>query len=114
MLKEIWNAFKKTNVLTDMVQEVGQMLDLGESMFKESSTALMHERDWESIAEELYSKDKQVNSIEQKVREQIVTHLSLGHTADLSACLILMNVVKDAERIGDYCKNIFEIAKFYK
>jgi len=24
-----------------------------------------------------------------------------------------MSVVKDAERIGDYCKNIFEVGKFY-
>ncbi len=25
-----------------------------------------------------------------------------------------MSVVKDAERIGDYCKNIFEVGKFYR
>ena len=25
-----------------------------------------------------------------------------------------MSVVKDAERIGDYCKNIFEVGKYYR
>jgi phosphate uptake regulator len=25
-----------------------------------------------------------------------------------------MSVVKDAERIGDYCKNVFEVGKFYE
>ena len=30
---------------------------------------------------------------------------------DVPACLVLMSVVKDAERIGDYCKNVLDAAK---
>ena len=30
---------------------------------------------------------------------------------DLPACLVLMSVVKDAERLGDYAKNIFEVTE---
>jgi phosphate uptake regulator len=32
----------------------------------------------------------------------------------VAACLALMSVAKDAERIGDYCKNVFEVGQFYK
>ena len=28
----------------------------------------------------------------------------------MPACLVLISVVKDAERIGDYCKNLLEAA----
>ena len=75
---------------------------------------LMRKVDWAKAADELYAKDKDINAIEQSVRHRILTHLSVGNQQDLSACLMLMSVVKDAERIGDYCKNIFEVGKFYR
>jgi phosphate transport system protein len=97
-----------------MISQVGRMLQAGEWMFTKASDVLLLTEDWKSAADELYARDRRINQIEQSVREGIVTHLAMGHQADLSACLILMSVVKDAERIGDYCKNIFEVGKFYR
>ncbi len=114
MLKEIWHALRGKDALSDMVAEVADMLESGEWMFDRASTALMSDADWSEVADELYERDRHINDTEQKVREMIVSHLSVGNKADLSPCLVLMSVVKDAERIGDYCKNIFEIAKFYR
>jgi len=114
MLQELLNALKGTDALGEMISQFGQMLRAGRWMFEQSSSVLMRTADWSAIAEQLYARDRQINQIEQQVREQIITHLSLGNQADLSACLVLMSVVKDAERIGDYCKNIFEVGKFYE
>ncbi len=114
MLREILKALKGTDVLVEMIAQVGQMLQVGQWMFDKAAEVLLREVDWNSIADDLYKHDRRINEIEQKVRERIITHLSLGHKADLSACLVLMSVVKDAERIGDYCKNIFEVGKFYR
>ena len=114
MLKEILKALKGKDVLSEMIAEVGEMLDAGKWMFERASEALMRKADWSALAEELYGKDRQINEIEQGIRERIVTHLGLGHPGDLSACLVLMSVVRDAERIGDYGKNLFEVAKFYR
>ena len=114
MLREIIRALKRHDALVEMVAQVGEMLDADKWMFEEASQALLRAVDWSAIADELYARDRQVNAIEQKVREGIVVHQTLGPKADLSACLVLMNVVKDAERIGDYCKNIFEVAKFFR
>lgn len=114
MLKEILKALKRTDVLSEMVAGVGEMIGAGKWMFERASEALMKRTQWDAMAGDLYARDRQINQTEQNIRERIVTHLSVGHPADLSACLALMNVVKDAERIGDYCKNIFEIAKFYR
>ena len=45
------------------------------------------------------------------IRRSLVNHLSLRVGHDAPACLVLMSVVKDAERLGDYCKNMFEVAE---
>ena len=114
MWRQIVNALKGTDMLTEMISQLGQMLEEGRWMFGRSSEVLMRRVDWQGLAKELYEHDRRINQIEQTVREQVITHLSVGNEADLGACLILMSVVKDAERIGDYCKNIFEVGKFYQ
>lgn len=112
MLKEILHALKHTDPLAEMIEQFALMLDAGKWMFEQASTAVLTRADPSELNDELYGKDRQINAFERQVREKIVTHLALGHQADVAACLILMSVGKDAERIGDYAKNIFEIGKF--
>ena len=114
MLGDLIRALRRTNVIPEMFGQVVEMLEIGQWMFSQASEVLMRETDWHAVADELYAKDRQINKIEQRLRERIVMHLAAGSKADLSACLMLMSVVKDAERIGDYCKNIFEVGKFYE
>jgi phosphate uptake regulator len=52
-----------------------------------------------------------VNSLQKDIRKRVVEHLSLQPTVDVAACLVLMSVVKDAERLGDYCKNLYEVTE---
>lgn len=113
MLREILNALKGKDTLGEMFTEIGKMLQAGRWMFGQASEVLMRKADWEGICDSLYERDREINHIEQSVRERILTHLSMGNQGDLAACLIIMSVVKDAERIGDYCKNLFEIGRFY-
>ena len=113
MLREIFRAFRQRDVVQDLSGHVGQMLDAARWMFEQASSVLMRKADWQEVCDLLYTKDREINTIEQQIRERIVTHLSVGNQADLPVCLVLMNVVKDAERIGDYGKNIFEVAKSY-
>ena len=114
MWKEIIKAFRRKDVVRELSIHLGEMLDAGRWMFDQAAEILMREADWQSISGLLYDRDKQINQTEQQIRERIVTHLATGNQADLAACLVLMSVVKDAERIGDYCKNIFEVGRFYR
>ncbi len=114
MLKEIFRALRGVNELSEMIGQLGQMLDIGQGIFERAFEVLMRSAEWSKVSDELYANDKSINEIERKIREQIITHLSVGHQSDMAACLVLMSVVKDAERIGDYGKNIFEIGKFYR
>jgi len=114
MLREIINAFRHKDVTNELHAKIGQMLDASAWMFEQACDVLMRKADAETVRDPLYERDRQVNHIEQAIREQIVTHLSVGNQGDLAPCLVHMSVVKDAERIGDYCKNIFEVGKFYR
>lgn len=113
MLREILNALKGTDALGEMLNSIGKMLEAGHWVFRQASEVLMRKADWSHIAESLYERDREINLLEQSVREKILAHLAVGNKTDLAACLIIMSVVKDAERIGDYGKNIFEVGKFY-
>ena len=114
MLRELINAFRRRDVVGELESQIGQMLDAGQWMFEKVADVLTRQVDPSEIAQQLYEKDRRINEIEQNIREQIITHLNLGNQCDLAPGLVLMNVVKDAERIGDYCKNIFEVGKFYR
>jgi phosphate transport system protein len=114
MFKEIIHAFKRQDEVKDMTSQVGEMLDAGYWMFDQACAVLLRKAAWGDVHGPLYERDAQINHAEQAIRERIVTHLSVGNSADLAPCLVLMSVVKDAERIGDYCKNIFEVGKFYQ
>lgn len=114
MWKEIFNAFRHTDVVDTLEGMIGEMLDASEWMFQQVSDLLDHKIQADNLRGPLYEKDRRINQLEQIIREKIVTHLSLDNPQDLGPCLVLMSVVKDAERIGDYCKNIFEVGKFYQ
>ena len=61
------------------------------------------------IQENIYNKDKSINLKERDIRKQILVHLATNPVCDLSACLALISISKDAERLGDYIKNFIEL-----
>ncbi len=114
MFREIFDALKRRDRIADLVGELMEMLDLGLWMFTHACDAAQRKVDDGDVAEELYQKDQRINRLERHVREQLVVHLVTGHQQDAGTCLVLMSLIKDAERIGDYCKNIFEIGRAYR
>ena len=64
------------------------------------------------VKKDIKKTDRQVNKAEREVRRALVVHASVrGASADIPMVLVSMSIVKDAERIGDYAKNIFDIAR---
>ncbi len=113
MWRELWRALRGTDALAEMTAGLGEMLDIGRWMFEQASRVLARSANWNELADKLYAEDRRINQTERRIRERIVAHLTTTGSADLAPCLVLMSVVKDAERIGDYCKNIFEVGKLY-
>jgi phosphate uptake regulator len=63
-----------------------------------------------TVADEVRRTDRQINLTEIKIRRELVVHASVHGGVDTPEVLVFMNMVKDLERIGDYNKNIFDLA----
>lgn len=110
MWKNIRSLFRKNDLYTQALHESYTMLDLDLEMY-EASVASLRQSDTAEIPIDIYQIDKQINSYERDVRRKVMTHLTISGPADLAAGLVLVSVVIDIERIGDYAKNIYDLAK---
>ncbi len=73
--------------------------------------ALVGGTDPEAVGKQISKTDRGVNKAERRVRKALLVHASVrGTDADIPLVLSSMSIVKDAERIGDFAKNIWDIA----
>ena len=63
-----------------------------------------------TVADEVRRTDRQINTTEMEIRRELVVHASVHGGVDTPEVLVFMHMVKDLERIGDYNKNIFDLA----
>ena len=105
------DIFRKDNWSSATSARVGEMLDICVSMNKFVHGVLIEGLSDAEAQAKLFDRDQRINVLEREVRRSVVTHLALERRAeDIPSGLVFMNVVKDAERIGDYLKNIFDVA----
>jgi hypothetical protein len=105
------DIFRKDNWSSATSARVGEMLDTCVSMNKFTYRVLIEGMNDAEAQAKLYDRDQHINVLEREVRRSVVTHLALEQRSeDIPSGLIFMNVVKDAERIGDYLKNIYDVA----
>jgi len=109
VVKALYDAWRSGQVMRHMYNELLQMLEACEWMFATSAKVLFDGEDPGPVKDDLYDTDRMVNRCERRIRKELVEHLTLRPSGDLPAGLVLMSLIKDAERIGDYCKNLFEI-----
>lgn len=90
-----------------------EMLEDGRHIFDAASNLLLAGGDPEVIRKDLFRTDERINLTEQKIRREIVVHGAVYGSVALPSSLVVMSLVKDAERIGDYAKNLFDLAKLH-
>lgn len=91
-------------------RQFGQMLEDGRHVFDAACNSFVGGTDPAVVGKDLFATDKRINKIEQAIRRELVVHVAVSEKVDYPLCLTLMSLVKDAERIGDYAKNIFDLA----
>ena len=109
MFKQIFNMFKSDSLFEQALGECHEMLDIDLTMFKASIESL-RKSDSADINIDIFSMDKKINAFERDVRRKVMTHLAVGGKEDIGSGLVLVSVVIDIERIGDYTKNIYDLA----
>jgi len=110
--KNVLSLFRKDDLYTQALEESHQMLDIDLKMF-EASVESLRRYDDGTIPVDVYAMDKQVNRFEREVRRKVMTHLTVSGPADVASGLVLVSVVIDIERIGDYAKNIYDLARYH-
>ena len=111
MFKNLLSFWKGKDFLVQVLEDFKIMLDDSETMFEAVCAQLLDGTKEPGLKEKIYAIDKQVNNLQKEIRKRIVEHLTLQPTVDVNVCLILMSVVKDAERLGDYSKNLYEVTE---
>jgi len=109
MFKQIFEIFKSDSLYEQALSECHEMLDIDLTMFKESIKSL-RKSDTAAINIDIFAMDKKINEFERDVRRKVMTHLAIGGKEDIGSGLVLVSVVIDIERIGDYTKNIYDLA----
>ena len=109
MFKQIFEIFKSDSLYEQALVECHEMLDIDLTMFKASIESL-RKSDLADIDIDIYAMDKKINEFERDVRRKVMTHLAIGGKEDIGSGLVLVSVVIDIERIGDYTKNIYDLA----
>ena len=109
MFREIFKLLAKDNLQVQALNQCYEMVDICHEMVLASVESLRR-RDDAAVDIDIYEMDKKLNAFERGVRRKVMTHLSLGHTGDISSGLTLVSIVIDIERIGDYSKNIHDLA----
>lgn len=111
MFKNLLHFWKGKDFLNQVLEEFKNMLDDSQIMFDSVCKKLINDEESPGLKDKIYEIDRKVNSLQRDIRKRVVEHLSLQPSVNVPTCLILMSVVKDAERLGDYCKNLFEVSK---
>ncbi len=109
MYRDLLNIWKGSGLLRLCVDDLLKMFDISEMMFSAG---------WEMITgsgkvEDLYRIDRQLNELQIAIRRRILEHLAINPAQDINSSFVLAILVIDLERIGDYAKNLDEIAKHY-
>ena len=111
MLRALLGILRTHDPLQAIGESFGQMLKLTLQMtLAAGDIAFGGEANPEGRTR-IYDLDVEVNQLERLIRKRIVAHLSIpGSRVDVPYCLLLMSLAKDVERLGDYAKNLSEVA----
>ncbi|MCB9897760.1 MAG: hypothetical protein H6825_07140 [Planctomycetes bacterium] len=92
-------------------QHFSQMIEDGRHVFDAACNTVLGGTDPGVVREDLHKTDQRINRLEQQIRRELVVHMTVREKAEIGTCLKFMSLVKDAERIGDYGKNIFDMGQ---
>jgi phosphate uptake regulator len=100
------------SVIESVEELLVQMLRDGRTVYDAAAGAVFGGGKSRETKKEVKGTDRGINEAQQDVRRALMLHASVTADVDLPLVLAYMSVVKDAERIGDYAKNIYDLAKY--
>ena len=106
MFDRLFGSEKGSRLVEAAFEDVSTMLGQSAKMLDYSLSALL---DNQPLEVDLDALDDVVDEGERMVRRTILQHLTVNPQQDLVASLILVSMVQDAERIGDFARGLAEL-----
>ncbi len=101
-----------TDLLDSIDSKLSEMLTNSMHAYDITMNCLLGDTNLETVREDLYNTDNAINELHKEVRREMIIHSAVNsRNLDIPLLLSYMTMSKDIERIGDYCKNLFEIAE---
>ena len=98
--------------LDNIDAKLSEMLTNSMHIYDVSMNCLLGDTNLDTVRDDLYATDKAINELHREVRREMIVHSAVNsRNLDIPLLLSYMTMSKDIERIGDYCKNLFEIAE---
>ena len=108
----MFSIFRNSDQLEAVEQQLVQMLANCENAFRLAIAAVFDEMDVIEAGQLLGAVDRELNKTERAIRRELLVHGTVrGAEVDQGLMLTYMSLAKDIERIGDYCKNIWNLAQ---
>jgi len=110
VFKDIVKLWNSDDLLSQAWDESYKMMVLSNEIFNQAIKYLRNGENKETIIA-LKKRDMEINAYQKNVRRKVVTHYAVSQDInDLPNGLVLLNMVVDVERVGDYTKNILDLA----
>jgi phosphate uptake regulator len=109
----VMSFFRKSSGETGLEHVAHQTISmLGDARhsFDLASTVVLSGADPKAVGGDIEETDRRINEAEQKLRSELVVHVSVRGSGDIGLVLGYTLLLKKIERIGDQAKNIYDLA----
>ena len=113
LFKDIVKLWNSDDLLSQAWDESYDMMVLSNEIFNKAIKYLRRNEKIDAI-KILKKRDMEINLFQKNVRRKVVTHYAISQNVEsLPNGLVLLNMVVDIERVGDYTKNILDLSLNY-
>lgn len=107
----VFDLFKRGSDSLDLIEaQVQAMLDRNVTTFGLAADALFGRVAASDVMQPIRKSDRKVNRAEREIRRELIVHAGVAGPADFPLMLVYMSIIKDIERVGDYAKNVWDLA----
>lgn len=112
IFNELFKIWNRSDLLTQSTSDSREMLEVAYKMFDIVTNMVMSGNNKNEL-EEVHRMDYLLNHFERSIRKKVFEHLTVNDKEEqhLYSAVLLVIIVSNIERLGDYCKNIAEIAE---
>ena len=112
MIKQLIAIFRSEAPMKPIADVFAEMLGRSVELTYRAGTLFFGPNVDEAELKSTKRSDVKINKLQRKIRKRVLIHLATHDGAsDLPYCMLLMSLVKDVERIGDYAKDLVALRR---